>query len=407
MATDNHNTTLQEYLHNLNLVKDLDFLKEVATFASQRIIELETNHRVGANKHERTPERLTQRNGYRDRIWSTRLGDLPLRIPELRHGSFFPSLLEPRRRAEKALVAVVQEAYIQGVSTRKVDDLLQALGLTGIDKSTVSRMCQELDRFVEAFRNRKLEGNYTYLWLDAVYLKVRENHRIVNRALVIAIGVRTTGEREILGFAVGGSEEEAFWKDFLRSLVRRGLQGVQLVISDAHEGLKSAIRSVLAGAAWQRCRVHFMRNLLARISRTDKAMVAALVRTVFAQPNHEAAKIQIGSVARMLHSRWPDAERVLLEGEEDILAFMNFPQEHWSRISSTNVLERLNREIRRRTDVVQVFPNDRALLRLTGSVLIETGDEWMVGRRNFSLSSMQKLLDARISFPRLSSRVKG
>jgi putative transposase len=384
---------LTEHLSKLGLTLDGDFLRQALELLAQELIELEAAHKIGADKYERTAARTTQRNGYRERGLDTRVGELSLRIPKVRQGSFFPSLLEPRRRAEKALLAVVQEAYVEGVSTRKVDDLVQALGLTGIDKSSVSRICSELDTAVEAFRKRELTGAYPYLWLDALYLKARQNHRIVSKALVIAVGVRETGEREILGFALGGSEEQAFWTAFLRSLVARGLQRVQLVISDAHEGLKAAIAQVMGGATWQRCRVHFMRNLLALIPHADKSVVAALVRTVFAQPNLTAARQQLAEIARGMQSRWPAAADLLRAAEDDVLAYMTFPGEHWTRIYSTNVLERLNREVKRRTDVVQVFPTDGSVVRLAGAVLMEIADEWAIERRYFSQSSMLRLID--------------
>jgi transposase-like protein len=319
------------------------------------------------------------------------VGEIPLRIPKLREGTYFPSLLEPRRRAEKALLAVVQTAYVKGVSTRKVDDLLKALGLTGIDKSKVSRICKELDELVEGFRNRPLEGSYPYLWLDALYLKVRQDHRIVNQAMVIAIGVRETGERDILGFSLGASEEYAFWMDFLRSLVRRGLKGVELITSDAHEGLKAAIGEVLVGSSWQRCRVHFMRNVLANIPKGSKAVVAAAIRTIFAQPDREAAEQQLSEVVKAMQPRWPKAADTVDKAEGDVLAYMNFPLEHWTRIYSTNPLERLNKEIKRRTNVVGVFPDGASVIRLVGSILMEISDEWQVGRRYFSKESMRKL----------------
>lgn len=382
---------LTEHLRKLGLTLDGDGLRQLVELLAQELIELEAAQKIGAGKYERSDERTTHRNGYRERGLDTRVGELSLRIPKVRQGTFFPTLLEPRRRAEKALLAVVQEAYVDGVSTRKVDDLVQALGLSGIDKSSVSRICRELDTQVEAFRKRELAGAYPYLWLDALYLKVRQNHRIVSKALVIAIGVRETGEREVVGFALGASEEHAFWKAFLRSLVGRGLSGVQLVISDAHEGLKTALNQVLADATWQRCRVHFMRNLLARIPHADKSVVAALVRTVFAQPNQQAARQQLAEIAHGMQPRWPEAADLLRAAEDEVLAYMTFPAEHWTRLYSTNVLERLNREVKRRTDVVQVFPTDGAVLRLAGAILLEVADEWTVERRYFSQSSMQRL----------------
>ena len=383
--------TLNEYLRKIGTDLDGDFLREGLALLAQLAMDLEVTQQIGAAKYQRTAERTNQRNGSRERPWDTRVGRIELQIPKLRHGSYFPSLLEPRRRTEKALLNVMQQAYIEGVSTRRVDDLVQALGLHGIDKSLVSRTCKELDTLVTEFRNRPLTQRYPYVWLDAIYLKVRQNDRIVSLAAVIAIGVCETGERHILGLALGAGESEPFWSEFLRSLVQRGLQGVQLVISDTHEGLKAAIGKVLTGATWQRCRVHFMRNLLAHVPQGDKALVAALVRTVFAQPNRELAKRQVTEVVRVVEARWPKAATVLLAAEDDVLAYMAFPQEHWTRIYSTNPLERLNREIRRRTDVVGVFPDEAATLRLVGALLIERADEWEVERRPFSLESMRKL----------------
>lgn len=381
----------QEYLRKLGLDQDKDFLQESVRVMSQMVMELEVQAQTGAAKHERTVERKTQRNGYRVRVWETRVGEIPLRIPKLRTGSYFPSLLEPRRRAEQALLAVVQQAYVEGVSTRKVDELLQAMGLTGIDKSTVSRICKSLDDVVVEFRNRPLTGRYPYVWLDATYLKVRQNHRIVSLALVIAIGVNEVGEREVLGFSLGASETEAFWLEFLRSLIGRGLEGVELVISDAHEGLKAAIAQVLSGASWQRCRVHFTRNLLSHIPRGDQAMVAAALRTIFAQPDQEAAGRQLQAVYEAMVTRWPKAAEVLLDAENDILAYMKFPKEHWKRIYSNNVLERLNKEVKRRTNVVGVFPDESSVIRLVGAILQEQSDEWQIAKRYFSLESMRKL----------------
>ena len=354
--------TLLEYLRKVGVDLEGDFLSQGTQLLAQLAIEFEAEQQIGAGRYpgrtpgrcERSPERTTYRNGHRERVWDTRVGEIPLRIPKLREGNFFPSLLEPRRRAEKALLAVVQAAYVQGVSTRKVDDLLQALGLTGLDKSKVSRICRELDVFVDAFRNRPLEGSYPYLWLDALYLKVRQDHRIVSQALIVAIAVRDTGDREILGISLGQSEEYAFWVDFLRGLVRRGLKGVQLVTSDAHEGLKAAVEQVLAGSTWQRCRVHFVRNVLAHIPKGSKSVVAAALRTIFAQPDRAAATQQLREVVKAMASRWPRGADVVAGAEEDVLAYMAFPAEHWTRIYSTNPLERLNEEVKRRTNVVGV-----------------------------------------------------
>lgn len=389
----NPTIALLEYMRKMGIEQDKDFLAESVRVLSQMLMELEVEKLTSAEKHERTPERINYRNGYRDRSWETRVGEIDLRIPKLRAGTYFPSLLEPRKHGEKALLAVVQQAYIEGVSTRKVDHLLQALGLTGIDKSEVSRICKGLDEIVQEFRNRPLDRQYPYVWLDALYLKVRQNHRIVSLALVIAIGVNDLGERELLGFELGGSETEAFWLEFLRSLVQRGLKGVQLVISDAHEGLKAAIAQVLSGASWQRCRVHFMRNLLSHIPRGDQAMVAAALRTIFAQPDQEAARRQLRVVYDAMVVRWPKAAEVLINAEEDILAYMVFPREHWTRIYSNNVLERLNKEVKRRTNVVGVFPDAASVIRLVGAVLMEQADEWQISRRYFSLESMRKMYD--------------
>ena len=384
---------LMEYLRKVGLEPDEGFLQEGLRQLTQTVMELEAAEQIGAGRYERTPERKTYRNGHRQRVWETRVGEIPLRIPKVRDGSYFPSLLEPRRRSEKALLAVIQQAYVEGVSTRRVDDLLQALGLTGIDKSRVSRICKELDDVVEPFRNRPLEGQYPFVWLDALYLKVRHNHRIVSQALVIATGVRENGEREVLGFALGASEEEAFWLDFLRSLKRRGLTGVQLVTSDAHEGLKKALSQVLAGVSWQRCRVHFMRNLLAHVPRGDKSIVAAALRTIFAQPDRQAAGVQLAEVVQAMLRRWPKAAELLAQAEDDILAYMVFPAELWTRIYSTNPLERLNKEVKRRTNVVGVFPDGGSVTRLVGAVLLEVADEWQVGRRYFSLETMARLIE--------------
>jgi putative transposase len=382
---------LLAYLRKQEISLDADFLREAVQVMMQMLIELEAAQQIGAERYARSPDRTTYRNGYRERVWETRVGEIPLHIPKLREGTYFPSLLEPRKRSEQALLAVIQEAYVKGVSTRKVDDLVQALGLSGVDKSKVSRICKALDEVVEKFRNRPLEGEYPYVWLDALYPKVRQNHRVVGMALVIAVGVSEEGERTLLGFDVGASEEEAFWKDFLRGLKKRGLKGVQLVISDAHGGLKEAVNAILVGASWQRCRVHFMRNVLAHIPKGDKAVVAAAVRTIFAQPNCEAAGQQLQYVAEKLQPTWPKAAQVLLAGEQDVLAYMAFPKEHWTRIYSTNILERLNKEIKRRIKVVEIFPDVPSVIRLVGTLLAEIDDEWQVGRRYFSKESMRKL----------------
>jgi len=393
-----------EFLRKIGKEEDIDFLREGVQVLTQALMELEISQQVGAERYEHSGERTTYRNGYRNRLWQTRVGDIDLRVPKVRDGSYFPSFLEPRRRPEQALLAVVQQAYIEGVSTRKVDDLVQSLGLSGIDKSAVSRICQQLDEVVATFRNRPLEYAYPYIWLDAVYVKVRINGRVVSQALVIAIGVRETGERDILGVELGAAENRDFWLAFLRRLVRRGLQGVQLVISDAHEGLKEAIGQVFAGASWQRCRVHFMRNVLAYVPRGEKALVSALLGTIFAQPGRADAEVQWNQVYQQMVKRWPKAAEVMADAREDVLAYMLFPPTHWTRIYSTNPLERLNKEVKRRTNVVGVFPDAAATIRLVGAVLLEIDDEWQAGKRYFSLESMRQLYDPAPAIPATTIR---
>jgi putative transposase len=372
-------------------VEHADFLREGVRVLAEELMEMELAEHVGAERHERTAERTGYRNGYRERPWDTRVGTIELQVPRVRDGSFFPSLLEPRRRAERALVAVVQEAYIQGVSTRRVDDLVQALGMQGISKSQVSRMCAELDGEVQRFRTRKLEGPYPYVWLDGTFVKVRDNGRVVSQAIVIAIGVTASGEREVLGMDVGPSESGAFWLAFLRDLAARGLNGVKLVISDAHAGLKAAIGAVVQGASWQRCRVHFMRDALGLVPKSAQQMVAATIRTVFAQPDAAAAREQWRRVADTFRARFPRLAELLDAAEADVLAYLGFPAGHWRQIWSNNPLERLNKEVKRRTDVVGIFPNTAAVTRLVGCVLAEQHDEWQAARRYFSAGSIAKL----------------
>jgi transposase-like protein len=383
---------LEDVLRKAELERDADFLREGVRVLSQALLELEVTQHVGAERHERTALRTGQRNGYRERDWDTRVGTVELRVPRVRDGSFFPSVLEPRRRAERALAAVVQEAYVQGVSTRRVDDLVKALGLEGVSKSQVSRVCQALDAEVERFRTRRLEGPYPYVWLDATFVKVRQDGRVVSMAVVLAIGVTATGEREVLGLDVGPSEDGAFWLAFLRGLVARGLGGVHLVVSDAHHGLKSAIAAVVHGAAWQRCRVHFVRNAIALVPRTARQMVAATIRTVFVQPDAKGAHEQWRRVADGFRARFPQLAALLDEGEADVLAYLAFPAEHWRQLWSNNPLERLNREVKRRTDVAGIFPNAAAVVRLVGAVLAEQHDEWQVARRYLSAESLAKVL---------------
>ena len=368
---------------------DLDFLREAVAVLAEALMEAEVSAQIGAGYGERSATRTTQRNGYRPRRWDTRVGTLELAIPKLREGSYFPMLLEPRRRSERALLAVVQQAYVEGVSTRRVDDLVQALGCEGISKSQVSRICAELDHVVASFLGRPLDGGpYRYLWLDALTQKVREGGRIVNVSVVVATAVNAEGKREVLGIDVGTSEDGAFWLAFLRGLVARGLAGVELVTSDAHEGLKVAIATVFAGASWQRCRTHFARNLLARVPKSAHGLVATMVRTVYQQPSAEEVWAQHRRVVEQLEPRFPEAAVLLAEAAHDILAFTEFPLAHWKQVWSNNPLERLNKEIRRRTDVVGIFPNRPAILRLVGAVLAEQHDEWAVQRRYLTMATL-------------------
>ena len=372
---------------------DTSFLRDMIGFAAERLMALETEALCGAAVGERTPDRRNQRNGYRDRDWDTRAGTVELRIPKLRHGSYFPGFLEPRRIAEKALTAVIQEAYIQGISTRSVDDLVKALGMEGISKSQVSRLCGEIDERVQAFLTRPIEGDWPYIWLDATYLKVRRDHHIVSVAVIVAVGVNTDGRREVLGMTIGHSEAEPFWVDFLRSLARRGLRGVKLVVSDAHEGLKAAITKILS-ATWQRCRVHFMRNATAHAGKAQRRIVSAWVGTAFAQDDAAAAGKQWRHVADELRPRVPKLAALLDEAEADVLAYMGFPAQHRAKIHSTNPIERLNSEIKRRSDVVGIFPNHAAVSRLIGAVLLEQNDEWAVQRaRYMTLETIAPLSD--------------
>jgi putative transposase len=361
-------------------------------YVAQRLMDLDVENLCAAAYGERSPDRANSRNGYRDRLWQTRAGSVELKIPKLRKGSYFPDFLEPRRTAEKALAAVIQEAYVQGVSTRSVDDLVKALGMTGISKSQVSRLCAEIDERVNAFLERPIEGDWPYLWIDATYIKVRQAGRIVSVAAIIAVAVNTDGVREVLGLAIGPSEAEPFWTDFLRSLTRRGLRGVKLVISDAHEGLKAAATKVLS-ATWQRCRVHFLRNALAHAGKGQRQMVLALINTVFAQETAEAASDQWRAVADQLRDKFPKLSALMDSAEQEVLAFMSFPKAHRTQIHSTNPLERVNAEIKRRTDVVGIFPNDAAIVRLVGALLLEQNDEWQLKRRYMQLEGLQSLVD--------------
>jgi putative transposase len=371
-----------------------ELINRLVAGALQALIECEATAVIGAAPHERTGSRTTQRNGHRPKTITTAAGDVTVAIPKTRTGSFFPSLLEPRRRIDRALHSVICEAYVHGVSTRKVDDLVTAMGgITGVSKSEVSRVCADLDAEIAAFADRPLTGDFPYVFVDATYCKVRTGGRVVSQAVVIATGVTADGRREVLGHAVGDSETEQFWTQFLRRLRDRGLSGVQLVVSDAHRGLRTAIATVLQGAAWQRCRVHFMRNVLARVRKGDADMVAAAIRTIFAQPTAEAVRTQLRTVADKLTPTFPAVADLLTEAGDDITAFADFPQPHWKKIWSTNPLERLNKEIKRRTDVVGIFPNPTALHRLAGAVLAETHDEWQASdRRYLAETTMTPLL---------------
>jgi putative transposase len=368
-----------------------DLVRESVAWMAAELMEAEVAAKVGADRGERTPERVTQRNGYRPRQWDTRVGGIELAIPKLRTGSYFPSFLEPRRRAEQALVAVVQEAYVNGVSTRRVDRLVEQLGVAGMSKDQVSRLCRGLDAQVRIFRERPLEGAYPYLWLDAKVERVREPGGVRHKALVIAYGVHESGRREVIGIDVGEAETEAFWREFLRGLRARGLAGVRLCISDAHSGLKAAIAGVL-GCPWQRCTVHFLRDMLGHVGKHQQPMIAAAIRGIFQATSGDEARERLAEVVDRLGGTAPKVARLLEAAEAELLAFYALPKEHWPKLRSTNPLERVNREIGRRTDVVGIFPNDAALIRLAGMLLIEQNDEWLIARRYLSQESLALVL---------------
>ena len=371
---------------------DADFIRQTLQHALQRLMEMDVESLCQAAYGERSDERINSRNGYRDRGYETRAGKVDLKIPKLRTGSYFPGCLEPRRTAEKALTAVIQEAYIQGISTRSVDDLVKAMGMTGVSKSQVSRLCEEIDERVQTFLNRPIEGDWPYLWIDATYVKSRQAGRVVSVAVIIAVAVNTDGVREILGVATGPSEAEPFWTDFLRGLTRRGLRGVKLVISDAHEGLKAAASKVLK-TSWQRCRVHFIRNALAHAGKGQRQAVLAMINTIFVQDTAEAASLQWRSVADQLRPKFPKLAAMMDNAEHEVLTFMTFPKAHRTQIHSTNPLERLNAEVKRRTNVIGIFPNDGAIIRLVGAMMLEQNDEWSLQRRYMQLEGLQSLSD--------------
>ncbi|HEX4217089.1 MAG TPA: IS256 family transposase [Acidimicrobiales bacterium] len=387
-------SVLSELLDAFRTGEGLDLIKEAAALVCQELIEVELSAQIGADRYERTSSRVNERNGHRPRVLSTKAGDVELAIPKLRKGSFFPSILEPRRRIDQALYAVVMEAYVHGVSTRAVDELVAALGVSsGISRSEVSRICGQLDEVVNSFRERRLDHvAFPYVYLDATYLHVRENHQVISKAVVIATGVSATGHREILGIDTGDSENEVFWREFLRKLRARGLEGVQLVISDQHAGLVGAIKRCFQGASHQRCRVHFARNLMAMIAKGHQPMVSAAFKTVFAQVSGPDMHTQWDQVASTLEDRLPKGAALMMGAKEEVLAFTAFPSEHWRQIWSTNPLERLNKELKRRCRVVGIFPNEASVIRLGGAVLLDVHDEWVATeRRYFSESSMAKL----------------
>jgi len=390
---ESQSMTTAEVVAKTLIDEHADFLREAVRVVARELMEAEISGEIGARLGELSEERTTHRNGYRPRGWETRVGEIELAVPRKRSGeAYFPSFLEPRRPCEQAIVSVVMEAYVNGVSTRKVDRLVEELGISGMSKDRVSRLCSGLDERVEAFRNRPLEGAYPYLWLDAKHLKVRDRGSVKSKALVVAYGVHETGRREVIGIDIGETESESFWVEFLRELRSRGLGGVELAISDHHEGLKSAIARIL-DCPWQRCSVHFVRNMHGHCRRSDRGLVSAALREIFDAESLSAAKARLGEVLDRFRGPLPKIAELLEAAEEDLLAFYRFPRSHWSKLRSTNPLERLNKEIGRRSDVVGIFPNDASALRLIGAMLIEQNDEWLICRRYLSEESLALVLE--------------
>jgi len=390
---ESQSMTTPEVVAKTLIAEHSDFLREAVAMVAAQLMEAEIAGEIGAGRGERSAERATHRNGYRERLWETRVGEIELAVPRKRSGAaYFPSFLEPRRPCEQAIVSVVMEAYINGVSTRKVDRLVEQLGISSMSKDRVSALCRELDERVDAFRNRPLEGAFPYLWLDAKHLKVRDRGSVRSKALVIAYAVHESGCREVIGIDIGETETEAFWVQFLRDLVARGLSGVRLAISDEHKGLKAAIERVLA-CPWQRCTVHFVRNMHGHCRRDERGLVSAALREIFDAPDAEVARERFGSVLERFRGTVPKVAELLEDGEEDLLAFYCFPAPHWPKLRSTNPLERVNREVGRRSDVVGIFPNDTSAIRLAGALLIEQNDEWLVARRYLSAESIALVLE--------------
>jgi transposase-like protein len=390
---ESQSMTTAEVVAKTLITEHADFLRDAVALVARELMEAEISAEIGAGHGEVSIERSTHRNGYRPRAWETRVGEIDLLVPRKRSGeAYFPSFLEARRPAEQAIVAVVMEAYVNGVSTRKVDRIVEELGISGMTKDRVSQICKGLDEKVRGFRERPLEGEYPYLWLDAKHLKVRDRGHVRSKALVVAYAVHESGRREVIGIDLGEVETEAFWVEFLRDLKARGLQGVRLAVSDHHEGLKAAIARIL-DCPWQRCTVHFVRNMHGHCRRSDRGLVSAALREIFDAEGLEQAKARLGEVLERFRGPLPKVAELLEAAEDDLLAFYRFPAAHWSKLRSTNPLERLNKEIGRRSDVVGIFPNDASAIRLVGAMLIEQNDEWLVCRRYLSDESLALVLE--------------